>query len=377
MRKICVITLLVCLTLLPLAGSAQTYISIAEMNEHPLERWIQAYETQWRTIEINVLPKIPQVNKFPVLKVMRDLRIPDISGLGDGWSGSVSELSGIFRADHGYIAKVEQDEKQFPNAKIISTNYYPPFDMGAIYGKNGYLTLGEMVNRLKYIMSVLSEDGEEWRYEQPEQVLVNSALDLETGEVLRPDNYYINLIQELHGIPLFSHVLFYAENTTIQEIALSPHILLFHLFTPENVAVSFRKLKVSEVLSDDVPLCDFEQIQETIEGEILAGHIRKIFDIELGYTLYNEPGITTRSNNRETLKYYAVPVWKVNCYYVESAKKEMRDYTGKDVPERGEIEYTSLIINAQTGELFDRFDKQNDRGDYQGFLSWDDVGGKP
>ena len=43
----------------------------------------------------------------------------------------------------------------------------------------------------------------------------------------------------------------------------------------------------------------------------------------------------------------------MNCLYVSNPKKELHNYNGLDVPERGTIEYITLIINAQTGEMQD------------------------
>lgn len=43
------------------------YISILERNEHPPERWTKAYETKWRTVEIDVQLIVPQVENMPIL----------------------------------------------------------------------------------------------------------------------------------------------------------------------------------------------------------------------------------------------------------------------------------------------------------------------
>ncbi|MEG2266289.1 MAG: hypothetical protein RSC68_18395 [Acinetobacter sp.] len=98
-----------------------------------------------------------------------------------------------------------------------------------------------------------------------------------------------------------------------------------------------------------------------------------------GEFVINEPNsIKTEEIDYDTvLPVYAVPAWRVNCYYVKDGKTELRDYMGKDVIERGTREYGALIINAQTGEVYDRFDQSAHSADYAGFLRWKDVGGKP
>ena len=59
---------------------------------------------------------------------------------------------------------------------------------------------------------------------------------------------------------------------------------------------------------------------------------------------------------------------------VNDPKKELRNYEGKDVPEGGTLEYSSLAINAQTGEMQDYMNNKDDSDDYIGFIPWDEVG---
>lgn len=119
-------------------------------------------------------------------------------------------------------------------------------------------------------------------------------------------------------------------------------------------------------------------VRASLEEEILAGHIRKIFDIDFGYALYNELGANRTGGGKESEphQFYTVPAWRVNCYYIESGKKEMRDYSKWDVPERSEIEYKTVLVNAQTGKVMDRADHSEGCTDYRGFISWEDIGGK-
>lgn len=125
---------------------------------------------------------------------------------------------------------------------------------------------------------------------------------------------------------------------------------------------------------------NFSTIKQSIEKEIEDGHIRKIFDVELGYALYNEPGAIRTVPDYSWVKdavFYALPMWAVNCYYVDDPAKELRDYSGRDVPERGVMEYKTLWINAQTGKVIDRKNNRTDAADYPGFISWEEAGGRP
>ena len=57
-------------------------------------------------------------------------------------------------------------------------------------------------------------------------------------------------------------------------------------------------------------------------------------------------------------------------------EQELRDDSKWDVEERASMEYTSLLINAQTGALIDKFAIGKGCGDYPGFISWEEAGGE-
>ncbi len=373
MKRICVTTLMICLLLLPPAVHAQGYISISEMTQQPPERWVQAYETPWRTIDIDVQPVVPVADTLPILKVVPDFRPLDVSGLGEGWSRREANERSTFGA---YLNKDRSPRRESDNT--TTTNYYPPFDMNTAYSKNNDMTLGDVILHLRGILTAMGEDREQWQYSQPNRIFINATINLKTGEPMYADSYTVFLNQMLRGIPLLCHVLEGVAQPKDQEM-ISHTGLSFTITTPDLLSLGGKQVKVISLLADDVPLCDFSKIKTAIEKQIQAGHVRKIFDVELGYALYNEPNIYRKPGAvwLQTAAFYAVPVWRVNCYYIEDAKGKLRDYTGTGVPQRAEIEYIALIINAQTGVVMDRDDNHKGCGDFTGFVSWEDVGGKP
>lgn len=70
-----------------------------------------------------------------------------------------------------------------------------------------------------------------------------------------------------------------------------------------------------------------------------------------------------------------MPAWYVHCWYFSDPQKEVDDYEAEDVPPEGIIEYGALVFDAQTGQMLDRFGRDSTVGDYDGFLSWNAVGG--
>ena len=352
----------------PLPGNAQDYVSIIQLRSRLNNVWRQTYETEWRSVSVNVIPSIPEVPEIPVLKINRDIMEPNIHALGNGWSGRVL-ANGAYRADHGYNEKLEKLHKSNPGVESISAIYDPPF----IYEIDSRISFNEIMEAIRQIVKLLSEDGL-WYCEEPERFIVNSFFDKNQNKKLEQEQYYVHLTQVLHNIPVFAHILFHVEKVNDSERLLDPPSINFSLFSLDEIGFTSRKVMVEEILCDDVPLCDFDTIRLTLENEIMAGHIREISDIRLGYVICNEPGVTTRTPNREKIGYYAVPAWRINCVYVDNPEKELCLSSDSKVPDRTAIEYKSLIIFAQTGKLFDRYSKESSRGDYQGFISWENVG---
>lgn len=196
MKRIIAMALLACFALLPLAGKAQTYISILEMNEHSPERWTKAYETKWRTVEIDVQPIVPQVENMPILKVAPDLEVPDISPLGEGWTSKQDEEFGIFYLllSGGTYPDAHRAEKKLGGV-ITSTHYFPPYDMGRVYAENSDITLGAAIDLLKSALTTIGEDPEDWWYNRPIDVLCNRIVKKKTGVHLLPGEYAISLDQ--------------------------------------------------------------------------------------------------------------------------------------------------------------------------------------
>ncbi len=48
-----------------------------------------------------------------------------------------------------------------------------------------------------------------------------------------------------------------------------------------------------EIIAEDIPLCAFESIKENIRNEIVSGHIRKVFSLRFGYSVYNDPNYSS------------------------------------------------------------------------------------
>ena len=142
-------------------------------------------------------------------------------------------------------------------------------------------------------------------------------------------------------------------------------------------------LEEQEIIAEDIPLCSFETIKENIQSEIINGHIRKVFSVRFGYSVYNDPNYP--KGKRSALDadcYYLVPSWVLECIYINNPKEtysleaELAKDGGADTTERSTDKFRVITINAQTGEVTNPMDtSKNGWGDadYKGFIPWDKV----
>ena len=89
-KKKCVLFIVLCALLFPLLGQADNMKSIRQLREQiQQKRWTQSYQTKWREVTVDVAPYVPQAEFFPVLKLMPDYSIPDVSSLTGEWTSRI------------------------------------------------------------------------------------------------------------------------------------------------------------------------------------------------------------------------------------------------------------------------------------------------
>jgi len=123
-------------------------------------------------------------------------------------------------------------------------------------------------------------------------------------------------------------------------------------------------LRVTGARADDVPLCGMDRVIESIEERIEAGYIRHVYALRLGYCCY--PG--------EADEIVLCPVWMVECRYIYNPR-EGGAYTRKrdDVPYTNELNYHTMIVNAQTGAFMDPLALREKLLDCPDIITWEDA----
>lgn len=114
---------------------------------------------------------------------------------------------------------------------------------------------------------------------------------------------------------------------------------------------SIRLLNPQKVIQQDVPLAPVSTIVHTAEGFILSGKLRRVDSFHLGYVAW-----------RKTKKdFLLIPTWVIEGEVFENAEAEHK-YPDDFYGHRGfAYEYQKLYINAQTGEVFDPWQKDSKR----------------
>ena len=373
---------LMALTPLPSIGQAQ-YVTISEMRGQLPEKWTQTYETKWRTVEVDASILLPDVEAVPILKVGYDMSEPILTAEESGWDGVESR-------DGALILYNDEEKTPFKvNGKPINSSaeakgvWYSGFAPENTYVPMSDITFGEICDRIRAEVTRFGYDPDDFEIETPTRLwaqhwfFYGHKVDALPGQILMEAN------AKLDGIPILSHIIHARwdhENGESRTDEIQGNFQLSAGYDGYGQQLNYLFLDFAKPigqLAEDVPLCPLAQVQAAVEEEINAGHIRKIYEIQLGYALYNEPGVYLSQGMDEmdyhAVQYYAKPVWQVNCLYVRSATGKLRTTFQDANDERNTLDYDQLLVDAQTGELI-RESTEKTRCEFQGFLSWEDVG---
>ena len=330
-------------------GCAQEYYTIDQLREQAAEGWHNVYEAYGRKIVADIDITIPDVEQVPVEKLELARRESQIDEKEVGLN---------------FVIRPEENVFGFYTSDIGNPNEWE-----RMYAEGNELTLSDIVNVIKDALSVMQLDYRNWDLNHPYELRTFSFRDPSTKEVVAPGEYMVYFHQMVNEIPLLNHAgATYKQrtrgNATIRLDASVINEKMYDIVIPS--------VKTTEKLADDVPLCSLSKVISAIEKEIEAGHIRKIYDLEFGYVFYEDPDYVTKTT--QTDHFYAIPVWQLNCLYMSNRQKELPEYGGDEAwNERDSTEYSSLVINAQTGEMQEFMSQAEDRAEYKGFISWDKV----
>ena len=357
--------LLAALSLLPTLALAQDYYTLPEIREQAKDGWHETYTDRYgREIQVDIDADVFGEQTAPLIKagfpqydiydVVQNCPYDTVSNV----KRKGGKRTHIYRS---YGTEVDLDK---------------PY--GADYGND--LTLNEMYSFVKRLLTDQGIPCDIFLYERPRFFDVLCNIQQSTGEVKATAFYLVRLYEQFYGIPVLTRKIA-SFNTKRGWPDYEPNIS-FQMRNENEFTAMVNVLEEQEIIAEDIPLCSFETIKENIQSEIINGHIRKVFSIRFGYSVYNDPNYP--KGKRSALDadcYYLVPSWVLECIYINNPKEtysydEEQIENDSNSTERTTDKFVTLTINAQTGEVTNPMDtSKNGWGDadYKGFIPWDKV----
>lgn len=390
--------------LLPAASLAQEeYLSIQELREQTHTGWTQTYETKWRDVQINATVIVPQVDAMPVLLVADGATAPLMTAEEAGFDQLTStpfqvnwynEWPTYPRKLDGKRLNKNTEPREVYNSGFAPENTYIPMSD---------TSFGEICDMIERAITRAGYDAAAFDFRAPLRLSSSHMFFYGYKRDALPGGISFDFRARVEGVPVLSHIYsavidHYNGESRVDELFELPRCLAtYNAYDEKLHNLYLWCAQPVETIAPDMPLCSLDKVIAAIEPEITAGHIRKIYELELGYVLYNEPGVyhdrkeplVEGRNTQEEMdaayaaalvkhaatRYYARPMWQVNCLWVKSPGGKLRETASYTTDERNTLDYYQLLVDAQTGELIEESDAY-DRCEYKGFLSWDDVNGK-
>lgn len=376
MRKHVGMLLCAILMIVVSVAEAEEYYTIEQVKEQAALGWHQTYEAYGRQIVIDVDAEIPDVSQVPIEQIVPAFRDVPSGGEENGllFTAYTDDKSNIF-----FFDTPKEKEMQLP--KGAYTQYENgialPRDWDRIYPPGGVLTLQEAVDVVRDGLIRAGLDPADWDLQHPYQLNPFSIRDSETKELVLPGDYYMYFHQFLNGIPLLG-----AAGNKYRYMCM-PIVDSMSVGVTDSdwYTIAISQYYPQRHVTEDAPLCSFEQVKKVFEKEIMDGHIRKAYGLEFGYLIYVDAehkhddrlsGVDLIDSGDD---FYALPAWQLTCLYMYDRNKELPDY-GSDneaCDELASLEYATLIVDAQTGELHEWMSDDKERMYFHGFLTWDEV----
>ena len=344
------------LSLLPTFALAQEYYTMPEIREQAKDGWHETYIDKYgreTTVDIDV--EVYGDETAPVLKV--------------GWGEYGKTIKDrMFQLDYNPPIETLMEAKPHggKSTYIYEAEKNMKVDLDEKYGEEygNELTLREAYDLTTEILKAHEMPIYDYLYELPRKFSVVYSVNPKTNEVLAPAFYNMSVRMKKRGLPIFNNAGDSYMNSPTPWY--NPAIMII-MKNPDAYSIYEPILEEEEVLAEDIPLCSLEKVIQSIEAKIKAGYIQNVAALRFGYSIYNDPAIENveQFSGYDADCYYLVPSWIVECTFADNPKKD-------DDPTKTRM----MTINAQTGEMLDRFDKSyKGRGDarYKGFIPWDKV----
>ena len=365
-----------------LALASGDMVSISELRQQveAMGRWTQTYEAHGRTIEVDIPIYIPNEKELAVYDCSAyteyiknpnsddknnvysyNENLRELTKENDGTSeadievyGKGTELRIMLNNPEDLLGKNKND-----NIKIKKYGFYQyQVDDKVTYAENNEMSLEEAEKYLEEIVEYFIKD--EYNGIDIDYIKIagrgrktKSYTDEELGEYVDyypKGSYFFNYYQTLHKIPIMMTIIATLNNK--QENKIYGDLFEYwgttggtcQIMDKSSFWLSLKWMKVANEHDKKVELLPVEQIINTVEKEIKAGHVRNVYALKLGYIIY--------LNDRSPETYTLYPMWVLDCDYVENKNKEIKVNPYSD-DIRDCFSFERICINPETAEMMD------------------------
>ena len=365
---------------LALASGDMVSVSKLRQQVEAVGRWTKIYEAHGRTIEVDIPIYIPNEKELAVYDCSAyteyiknpnsddknnvysyNENLRELTKEKDGTSeadievyGKGTELRIMLNNPEDLLGKNKND-----NIKIKEYGFYQyQVDDKVTYAENNEMSLEEAEKYLEEIVEYFIKD--EYNGIDIDYIKIagrgrktKSYTDEELGEYVDyypKGSYFFNYYQTLHKIPIMMTIIATLNNK--QENKIYGDLFEYwgttggicQIMDRNSFWLTIKWMKIEKEHEETVKLLPIEQIINTVEKEIKAGHVRNVYALKLGYIIY--------LNDRSPETYTLYPMWVLDCDYVENKNKEIKVNPYSD-DIRDCFSFERICINPETAEMMD------------------------
>lgn len=321
---------------------AKDYLTLLALREEVREGWHETYDFNEKTIVVDIDINVPNVDKFPVIRVER------ISGV----LPHSDDVTVISSDSDGIVIEKRSSNEAFCYG--YGEPYYDPEPYA--HAENSPMTALEAQAFLQEI--ALKYQSQYGAFDLDARPVIAASREYEVikskgGEKVGIDtekpltemgHYSVWFYQAFHGIPkLEGSAMGPPENDRVD--VPGPMCEIYgNVSSEENYSLVVFAGREVEMREEDIPLLSFAPVKKQIEQLMQEGYIREIYEVSLGYNSIRDP-------QSPKSQYLFVPVWRVRglVYDRPNAPDQVLSETDRMLnPHTGG---QTLSIDAQTGEV--------------------------